>query len=211
MKHRPGSIQIFRMRDVGNGEIQQIGPGVAEVLTEGWIDLLQTAIRKGRGHSGGGMLENGAEPLHAMLLNAGQVGFGDFGCDLEHIHLDSFLLVEPWPSERLVRPGVEVLAAKEKPPKTFPLQKKQKARLPSEDEPISLSRGKTFFGNPAIRATHARGGRGPVALRPRISPGLLLSESYIWYGIALPSQSVVVKEWGRGRCLRVGSGTLFNC
>jgi hypothetical protein len=31
------------------------------------------------------------------------------------------------------------------------LQKKQKARLPSEDEPIDLSRGKTFFGNPAIR------------------------------------------------------------
>jgi hypothetical protein len=102
------------------------------------------------------MLENGAEPLHAMLLNAGQVGFGDFGCKLDHIHLDSFLLVEPWPSERLVSPsrrcGVGgVLAAKEKPPKAFPLQKKQKARLPSEDEPIDLSRGKTFFGNPAIR------------------------------------------------------------
>jgi hypothetical protein len=50
-----------------------------------------------------------------------------------------------------------------------------------------------------------------VALRPRISPGLLLSESYIWYGIALPSQSVVVKEWGRGRCLIVEISGLREC
>jgi hypothetical protein len=35
--------------------------------------------------------------------------------------------------------------------KAFPLPKKQKARLASEDEPIGLSRGKTFFGNPASR------------------------------------------------------------
>jgi hypothetical protein len=55
--------------------------------------------------------------------------------------------------------------------------KNKRARLPSEDEPIGFSRGKTFFGNPAIRATLVRGDRGPVALRPRISPGLPLSEA----------------------------------
>jgi hypothetical protein len=38
-----------------------------------------------------------------------------------------------------------------------------------------------IFGNPAIPV-------GPVALRPRVAPGLPLSESYIWYDSPLPSQ-----------------------
>ena len=97
-----------------------------------------------------------------------------------------------------------MFAAKEKPPKAFPLQKKQKARLPSEDEPIGLSRGKTFFGNPAIRATHARGDRGPVALRPRISPGLLLSEATCRENKAFPLSKAIKK------LLHFGSFRVFN-
>jgi hypothetical protein len=56
-------------------------------------------------------------------------------------------------------------------------QKNKKARLHTEDEPIALFSWKTFFSNPAIRVILSMEDRGPVALRPRISPGLPFSKS----------------------------------
>jgi hypothetical protein len=49
------------------------------------------------------------------------------------------------------------LAGKGKTQMHFFRQKKQKSPPSSEDEPMGVSRVKTFFGNTAIRATHSRG------------------------------------------------------
>jgi hypothetical protein len=49
------------------------------------------------------------------------------------------------------------------------MHKRQKARPPAEDGPKSTH---DLFGNPAVPI-------GPMALRPRIAPGLPLSESDI--------------------------------
>jgi hypothetical protein len=58
--------------------------------------------------------------------------------------------------------------------------KNKKARLHTEDEPVMLSSGKTIFSNPAIRVILSLDDRGPVALRPRISPGLPFSKSNLF-------------------------------
>jgi hypothetical protein len=116
------------MGDVEDGEVHQFRPGVAQILAEGWIDLQQTAVRKGSGHPGSGMLENGTKSFHALLLNTGQVCFRKPGSELDHIPSQFFSIGGAWNFRivTVVRPSVEALPGEGKPPLCFFRLKKTK-------------------------------------------------------------------------------------
>ncbi len=72
----PDGRHVFRVRDVEERQVPQLGIGVPDELAEGGVDGGDVALQRGEGHSGLGLLEKSAEPrlafalglLHAMPL-----------------------------------------------------------------------------------------------------------------------------------------------